>query len=81
MSNTNLKVNSMITQSQLYDDALTILDALLDAEDDFDHAARLNSVMIELAILKHAPRQRLPQLDAHKRDWLQSLDYWDKHSM
>jgi hypothetical protein len=71
----------MSLQAQLYDDALTILDALFEVEDDFDHAARLNAVMVELAVLKHAPRQRLPQIDAHRRDWLASLDYWDKHSM
>jgi len=51
----------MMTTDHLYDDALTILDALLDAEDDFEKASRLNACMIELAILKHKPATvRLP---------------------
>ena len=63
--------------TQLYDDALTIVDALLLDEDDFHRASRLNTIMVELAVLKHAT----PEPIAHRRDWLASLDYWDKHSM
>ena len=41
-------------KTQLYEDALTILDALLIEEDDFATAERLNSIIVELIILKHA---------------------------
>jgi hypothetical protein len=46
------KATTMQTATQLYEDALTILDALSIAEDDFLIASRLNACIVELAILK-----------------------------
>jgi hypothetical protein len=65
------------TKQTLYNSALTIIDQLADAEYDFERSARLQAVIVELAILRHMPDE--PK--AHARDWLDSLDYWDKHSM
>jgi hypothetical protein len=48
----------MLTATQLYEDALTILDALSIAEEDFETASRLNSVIVELCILKRQSAKR-----------------------
>jgi len=64
----------------LYDKTLTLVDKLLDAEDeDFERCQRLNSIMVELSVLKHCAV--LGEQRTHVKEWLNSLDYWDKHSM
>ena len=42
-----------MSTEQTYDDILTMLDALIIAEGDFEQYERLQAVLIEMAMLKH----------------------------
>jgi hypothetical protein len=65
----------------LYDEILTALHQLLDYEEDFEQAGRLQAVMVEMAVLKYRRRRPMdPEIDpvAHRREWMLSLEYPDK---